>query len=302
MILKSLALWTTRGKRNIHFVFLLVFLGILYFQLKDFKYSSVSFSHFYYFFFALLLVQLNWLMEYLKWGKLLIFLKLPTEKKRISFASGMISDFLIPGIPSNFIGRIGYFESNQRMSLAAWISLTNSIQFFITALFGLISIFLLKIGNGIPIIFLLVVLLVGIVLFFSQKFQKFLSRKFSMYDSAEINRSELKYFIVQISLVSLLRMLIFTTQFYCLLLFFGIPAKVDLFLWIWLSYLAVTASPSLILGKLAVRETITAAIFQLGSFPLFPVVTASFCIWLINGFIPVFIAWLFVWKNTRLDQ
>ena len=83
-------------------------------------------------------------MEYLKWGKLLIFFKLPTEKKSISFASGMISDFLIPGIPSNFIGRIGYFESNQRMSLAAWISLTNSIQFFITALFGLFSIFLLK--------------------------------------------------------------------------------------------------------------------------------------------------------------
>jgi hypothetical protein len=112
-------------------------------------------------------MPINWLLEFVKWRVVLKNLELSENKARISFASGVISEFLIPGIPSNFIGRIFFYEKEERLKLSAWIQVTNLAQFLITLTFGLISMLYLNLSlstNSIYFIscfaFLIVVFLV----------------------------------------------------------------------------------------------------------------------------------------------
>ena len=118
---------------------------IFFFKPKiDFTYTPPSFKIS--FWIGTLLMPLNWLLEYLKWKVVLKKLKLPEKKAIISFASGVLSEFVIPGIPSNFIGRIFYFEKKDQFNLSVWIQIANLTQFTVTLIFGIISLFYLNLS------------------------------------------------------------------------------------------------------------------------------------------------------------
>jgi hypothetical protein len=237
-------------------------------------------------------MPINWLLEFAKWRVVLKNLELPENKASVSFASGVISEFLIPGIPSNFIGRIFFYEKEERLKLSAWIQVANLAQFLITLTFGLISMLYLNLSlssNSIFFIscfaFLIVVLLV--------------LRKFKIINLPKgiellaFKKSDLKPTILLL-LLSLLRFLIFSLQFGLILHSFSLAFDFQLFTFIWISYLFVSFSPSMFLGNLVIRESVTVSVFQLGNYPVFPVLYAAFFIWLVNNFLPVCLAWCYI--------
>ena len=91
---------------------------------------------------------------------------------------------------------------------------------------------------------------------------------------------------------------VFSTQFFFALLCFNIPFSTELFLWIWITYFAVTLTPSLFFGKIIVRDSIAVAIFSIGGYEALPVLLSSFSIWIINVFTPTLIAW----KKIKLNR
>lgn len=302
MLSENSLIFYGKNRQKVNILIFILFAVILIIQLNHLESFEINNLIILPFCLGLILTPINWLLEYYKWLKLLKFLKLPNDRAKISFASGMVTDFLIPGIPTNFVGRINYFESSRRIALTAWIQLKNSIQFLITVLFGVISMFVLNNGNKILVISLTLLVILISILFLLPRFQKFLSEKISSYRIEVLSQSEIRAFIFNIMTISLLRMIVYTTQFYCFLVAFNINPEFNLLFWIWLSYLAVTISPSLIFGKLAVRESVSAAIFQIGFFPILPVIAASFCIWLFNGLIPTLFAWSFLVSSKSSDK
>jgi len=120
--------------------------------------------------------------------------------------------------------------------------------------------------------------------------EKFLTHEIQM----EIKKQNKNPILLSLFGLSFFRFLIFSIQFALLLNSFGIIQNFSIFLWIWVSYLFVTLSPSLFMGNLIIRESITATLFSLGNFAVLPVVSATFLVWLINNFIPIVLAWLFI--------
>jgi len=243
---------------------------------------------------AILLMPINWILEYRKWLAILNHHTISKTKAKDSFASGMISDFIIPGIPSNFLGRIFYFEPNDRIKLTIWVQLSNGIQFLITLLFGLASLIILNLTESKFILLSIIVSLFLVFLMISKPgrrlIEKFLTHEIQM----EIKKQNKNPILLSLFGLSFFRFLIFSIQFALLLNSFGIIQNFSIFLWIWVSYLFVTLSPSLFMGNLIIRESITATLFSLGNFAVLPVVSATFLVWLINNFIPIVLAWLFI--------
>ena len=281
-----------RLKIVMHSLLFGLFASLFIYQLLRIPYQSIHVIDWAKFILPLLLVPINWYLEYKKWYLQLNFLKLPQENAHRSFAAGMVSDFIIPGIPTNFVGRIMYFDSSKRIALTTWTQITNGIQFLITLLCGMLSIFVLNKGSYLSGVVLLVCFGLLNALWLFPSIRGYIKKKFPGLFDGQIKSKTAIYYLIKIGFLSIIRMIVFTLQFLFFLNAFGIPFTVDLLFWIWLSYLSVTFSPSLFFGKLFVRESVTVAVFQLGNYAATPVLLASFAIWFFNGFIPTAIAWL----------
>jgi hypothetical protein len=240
----------------------------------------------------LVLVPLNWYLEFQKWREQLTFLNLPKTQSIQSFAAGMVSEFIIPGIPTNFIGRILFFDSTVRLALAGWTQITNAIQFLVTVLCGVVAILVLGKGSLVTLGFLLGIFGVIPMIWMIPAVRITIRKRFPALFLGEIKPRKIVDYLLQIGILSIFRMIVFSLQFVLLLYLFGIPISFELVWWIWLSYLSVTVTPSLFLGKLFVRETVTVAIFQMGNYATAPVLLATFSIWLFNGLIPTILAWI----------
>ncbi len=271
---------------------------VFYFHPKiDFSHISPTF-HFY-FWIGISLMPMHWLLEFFKWKVILRNLKLSEKQDKTSFASGIISEFLIPGIPSNFIGRVFFFEKKNRFELSAWIQLANLTQFCVTLFFGLGSLFYLNltpsrgsiyVGIGLTSLVLILIVLRKLKIIDMPKAIQGLSLK----------KNDVKP-IGLLSILSLIRFLIFSLQFGLILHSFSIAFEFQLFSYIWLSYLLVSFSPSLFLGNLIIRESVTVSVFQMANYPVLPVLYAAFLIWFVNNFLPVCIAWCYLtfFKKTE---
>ncbi len=273
--------------------FLFVLFGILViYQVLKIPYQYVQVAHWLWLIPILVLVPLNWYLEFQKWREQLTFLNLPKTHSIQSFAAGMVSEFIIPGIPTNFIGRILFFDSAVRLSLAGWTQVTNAVQFLVTVLFGMVAILVLGKGSLVTLSFLCGIFGVVLVIWMIPGVRGAVRKRFPELLLGDIKPRKIVYYLLQIGLLSIIRMFVFTVQFALFLYVFGIPLSSDLVYWIWLSYLSVTVTPSLFLGKLFVRETVTVAIFQMGNYATAPVLLATFSIWLFNGLIPTILAWI----------
>ncbi len=238
-------------------------------------------------------MPLNWVFEYSKWRVILKNLKLPDNKAGLSFASGLISEFLIPGIPSNFIGRIVYYEKESRFKLSAWIQLANLTQFFVTFVFGIVSMLVLNINisPSVSSIYYILGFFLLIILFLVFKKLKisFLPKEIQhlSFTTGDFKSLSLLF------LLSFIRFVIFTLQFVLILQAFSLEFDFQLVSYIWMSYLFVSLSPSLFLGNLVIRESVTVSVFQLAHYPVLPVLYSTFLIWLVNNFLPVCLAWCY---------
>lgn len=241
---------------------------------------------------GILLMPVNWLLEFTKWKMILKTLNLSESQAVKSFASGILSEFLIPGIPSNFIGRIFFFESQDRFKLSAWIQISNLGQFLVTLFFGLFSLLYLNFKLSSNSFYLILGFLLLILIFILLKNLNIIKLPKEI-QSLSFKKSDFKptSFLL---LLSLIRFLIFSLQFGLILHSFSIVFDFQLFNYIWISYLFVSFSPSLFLGNLVIRESVTFSVFQLGNYPVFPVLYAAFFIWLVNNFIPVCLAWCYL--------
>ena len=288
-------------------ILLAVFAVFFYFQLIkiDWAKEKIELVHPLFLIFTLFLVPINWLLEWLKWVVTIdvVDVRATQRVKLNSFFAGIITGMLTPNMLGNFIGRIYYFERRNRIPLIILTLVSNYAQFIASIVFGVIGIIIL---GKVPIdidIEQINFLLVGIgivvtILYFNFEWIfKFLKRKARIHELIR-NIKRRRIYRWKILLLSFLRHGIFTIQFSFILHAFGENLSVENVFWIWQVYLWVTIAPSLILGKLAIRESIAIWVLALAGMGELTVLICSFLIWTFNLLIPTIVG-LFICKEKE---
>ena len=288
-------------------ILLAVIAVFFYFQFIkiDWSKEQIQLIHPFYLIITLLLVPMNWFLEWIKWVITLNIAEVQTTQKikLNAFFAGIITGMLTPNMLGNFIGRIYYFERRNRISLIVLTLVSNYAQFIASIVFGIIGILIL---GKIPVDFeidqfnfiLIVIGLVVILFYFNfEWFFKFLKRKARIHLLIR-NIKRRRMYRWKILLLSFLRHGIFTLQFSFMLHAFGENLSLENVFWIWQVYLWVTIAPSLILGKLAIRESIAIWVLTLAGMGELTVLISSFLIWTFNLLLPTIIG-LFICKEKR---
>ena len=288
-------------------ILLAVIAVFFYFQFIkiDWSKEKIQLIHPFFLILTLLLVPMNWFLEWIKWVITLNIAEVQTTQKikLNAFFAGIITGMLTPNMLGNFIGRIYYFERRNRISLIVLTLVSNYAQFIASIVFGIIGILIL---GKIPVDFeidqfnfiLIVIGLVVILFYFNfEWFFKFLKRKARIHLLIR-NIKRRRMYRWKILLLSFLRHGIFTLQFSFMLHAFGENLSLENVFWIWQVYLWVTIAPSLLLGKLAIRESIAIWILTLAGMGELTVLISSFLIWTFNLLLPTIIG-LFICKEKR---
>jgi hypothetical protein len=108
----------------------------------------------------------------------------------------------------------------------------------------------------------------------------------------------------QILLWSVVRYLVFSVQFHFILLGFGVPFELKQLFILMLSYGLITWSPSILFGKLVLRELIAVAVFSWFAYPKEEIMLTAFFTWGFNVVLPVLIALIRIsstWKARFLS-
>lgn len=261
---------------------------------------------------ALLLVFLNWGIEALKWYLTVRKTGFKTSNGRIiqSLLSGISTGLITPNRLGNFIGRILYFQSKQRALLVLGTLYGNLAQFIATVFFGIIGLYF-TINNSIQFeysdtltVLSIVLTTLAVLIYFSFPFISFahitiLHRKSNII---QLFRQPAKRLFVPLLILSGFRYLVFILQFTLLLIGFGATYSHELIYSLYVLYMASTLTPTLILGKLVVRETL--ALIILGTIIFNPVIilAASFSLWVINLGFPALVGLYFFLKSKTPEE
>lgn len=254
-----------------------------------------------YLLFALLLVFPNYWLEFKKWDLITkaIHQTISTRLKIQSFFAGIITGMLTPNMQGNFIGRIYYFQRKFRLPITLLTLTANLGQFCITIALGVIGLILAK-NQSLQLISIpLVILILAIAFYFYFERIPVFRKRFKWYKYIQALLNDHKSLRWKIVWFSFLRNLVFSIQFLLALHAFGAEINWKTYWLIWELYLWTTLSPSLIFGKLFVRESIALWVFTVISIPEWNIVAASFFIWVVNLLIPTLLGLIICKKRIK---
>lgn len=286
-------------------IILTIAIGLLcFYQFKKLNFNNIN--HIYstdylYLACAFLLVFPNYWLEFKKWDFITkaINQAIPVRLKVQSFFAGIITGMLTPNMQGNFIGRIYYFQRKFRLPVTLLTLTANLGQFCITVALGLIGLVLAK-NQSLGVVSIpLIILIPAIVFYFYFERIPAFKKHFKWYKYIQILLSEHGKLRWKIIWFSLFRNLIFSIQFLLALHAFGAEINWKTYWLIWELYLWTTLSPSLIFGKLFVRESIALWVFTAISIPEWNIVAASFFIWVVNLLIPTLLGLIICKKRTK---
>lgn len=227
------------------------------------------------------------------------------KRSRIeSFFAGLITGMLTPNMIGNFLGRLYYFNKSHRGTITALTLLSNYAQFLVSLGFGFISVLLLGsipnfMDSSILIWTVLFTLLIALILyFFFESIVHWFYKKIDLIEFKKVLDSKpiLRW---ELLLNASLRFIVFSSQFVLMLMALGESFSLTLVLAVWQVYLFTMVAPSLFLGKIGVKESISLIVLtQIGVNP-YTVIISSLTIWFVNSLLPALLG-LIVCKEKRV--
>ena len=258
---------------------------------------------------VLIFMPLNWLIEALKWKKIVSksqILKIKTAYK--SVLVGCSTGFFTPNRIGDMVGRLMFLDPvNRKMGISYFLvnSLSQNIAIILLGLPPAILFFTL-VSNLFPVEFtyyfagiILLFFALSILLFVLPRLA--ISKKInrlSPYIQAFVNFKKLDF--IKILAFSLLRFTIFCVQFYFMLLFWDVNLSFwQALLVIPTNYLFITFTPSLAFSEPAIRSSY--AVLFIGTFlnQAPAIAFAGFALWLINYAFPMLFGAVFLVKRQQ---
>jgi len=250
----------------------------------------------------LLFTDANWLLEIVKWKTL------TTIEKKITFFEAFEQSFAsltASIITPNRIGEYGakalFFKSEKRKNIMGLNLIGNLSQLSVTIFFGCIGIiyFLMNYSPKIPKIniqnSIILVLFLFILIYFRKKLKLSKVKIF-------LNKISKKTYITVV-ILSILRYLIFTHQFYFLLVLLGV--EIDYFTalpLIFSMYFIASILPSLTIFDWVIKGSVAIFLFGFVEVNALTIVTVTTLMYVLNFAVPALFGSIFVLKFKPLTN
>lgn len=246
--------------------------------------------------FILIFSLFNWLLEILKWKTLV------TSVKNISFfesfkqsTSSLTASLLTPNRIGEYGAKAIYYLKTDRKKIMFLNLIGNTSQMFMTSLFGVLGIFLLanqltfKLETPSFIWLFLVLFIIVLVQFKHFIWEKIILRIISNFKSIpnHILFKNLKF--------SFFRYLVFSHQFYFLLIIFGVD--LDYFTAmsaIFTMYFIASIVPSFVVFDFIIKGSVAISIFSLFQVNEMIILSITTLMWLLNFALPSLIGSYYV--------
>ena len=253
-------------------------------------------------FFLMILTGFNWFFEILKWQQLVSSVQKISFKKSIEQCLGSLTVSLLT---PNRIGEYGakalYFSFNYRKRVLLINVINNLLQMLVTLVLGIIGILLLSQSQnlhstGLKFIY---ILLIGIsfcalIIFIIRK-TNIKMRGFS-FESLKLFLFQFPKKIITLGLLfSLFRYLMFSFQFFYLLLIFGVEISyLEAMKYITSMYLLASIIPSIFLFDVVIKGSVALYLFTLIGIDELIILSIVTCMWILNFVMPSIIGSFYV--------
>lgn len=255
--------------------------------------------------FVVLLMPINWGLESMKWKILLNGLQdISFFNAFVSILGGIAISLGMPNRTGEFVGRVMFLQKGNKISGSVKSIIGSAIQLFVTLIFGLFSLIFLKnyyhVGysnyiqfkNYQIIVTILFLILLGILLVLANKYSDRFSKLKELWSAFSVIDSKT---VSLISVLSVLRYIVFVFQYILLLLVFDIQIGLILSLaLICVVFLITSIIPSFFLTEAVTRTAISVLIFQPFTVNSLGITAVSLILWVINIVLPGLVGWLFV--------
>lgn len=245
-------------------------------------------------FLLLLLSSLNWFFEIIKWKILVSSIKKISFKNALEQSLGSLTASLFT---PNRIGEYGakaiYFSSNHRKRILLLNLISNLMQMSITIIFGCIGVWVFSTNYSIAIDYFKIsrgLIIIVVVFGFA-----IIGIKQSKYTIKGFSLEKIKQFIFKLSIkikgmasvLSLIRYLVFSFQFYFLLQLFGVQLSYFEAMTIITSmYLLASIIPSLFIFDIIIKGSVAVYLFSMAGVNELTILCIVTLMWLLNFVIP----------------
>ncbi|MFY0713270.1 flippase-like domain-containing protein [Seonamhaeicola sp. NFXS20] len=252
--------------------------------------------------FLLFLTFLNWFLEITKWQKLVTTLKKISFKKALEQSLGALTASLFT---PNRIGEYGakaiYFTGSNRKKIVLLNLLGNISQMLVTSIFGIIglSFFITKYSinidyyklRRITILFILILTIIAFVI----KNNTFTIKGFSIEKIKDYILTFPKKTLTLILVLSIIRYLTFSFQFYVLLHIFKVDISyLNAMVFITSMYFLSSIIPSIFIFDVVIKGSIAIYLFALIQINELTILSITTIMWLLNFVLPSIIGSYYV--------
>jgi hypothetical protein len=255
-----------------------------------------------------ILMFLNWGLEARKWQVLIApYEKISLLRSLQSVLTGITVSIFTPNRIGEFTGRIFFLEKADRFQASVKSIFGSCIQLSVTLVAGIIAIWVYHkkhYDQTVPLtgivdsqkkytlILIIAIALVGFLAIFRMSF----FTKYKHYLVAFLKMKKVE--LLHICVLAAIRYLVFTVQYYLILVVLGIEIEFSVaVILIALTFFIISIIPTFALTEIIVRSAVAVYVFSVlvPSQPLL-VASASFLLWLINLAIPALIGSFFLGK------
>ncbi|AUC82574.1 lysylphosphatidylglycerol synthase domain-containing protein [Lacinutrix sp. Bg11-31] len=242
----------------------------------------------------LFLSSFNWFLETLKWKTLVSSIKKTTFLEALQQSLGSLTASLFT---PNRIGEYGakaiYYAKHYRKRIVLLNLIGNIMQMAVTVVFGVIGFFFFAQHYPIEISthrvsrFLIIILVIFGLSLFGIKQKKYKIKGFSIEKVKQFIK-DLPFKISALTfLVSIVRYLVFSFQFYFLLQLFGVKLNyIEAMVIITSMYLLASVIPSIFIFDVVVKGSIAVYLFSFAGVNEFTILCIITIMWLLNFVLP----------------
>jgi hypothetical protein len=255
-----------------------------------------------------ILMFLNWGLEARKWQALIApYEKISLLRSLQSILTGITVGIFTPNRVGEFTGRIFFLEKADRFQASVKSIFGSFIQLSVTLIAGIIAIWayhkkhydeiiplsgIVDPQKNYTLILVISTAMIGFLAIFRMSF--FAKYKYYLAALLKIKKTEL----LHVSVLAVVRYLVFTVQYYLILVMLGIEIEFSIAcIPIALTFFIISIIPTFALTEIVVRSAVAVYVFS-ALVPSQPVLvaSASFLLWLINLAIPALIGSFFLGK------
>ncbi|MBC7696328.1 MAG: flippase-like domain-containing protein [Burkholderiales bacterium] len=256
---------------------------------------------------VILLMPINWGIESYKWKLITRQIEsIPYTTALKSVFTGICVGNIAPGRAMEFLAKIFFFKPENRPGVTVLHFINGMFQMLITVTMGIISIAfkLNQTHNSTNFIYLVIIGGICMLIFFCWAIFNvaFIQKKLKFIKWFRVNQTQQikfsKTLIIQLISFSIIRYLVFTTQFY--LLFNSLSPQNNIpetFMSIAAYFMLTSLIPMVSVIEPAIRAAIAIFVFNNFNDSTIIVVLSSTFIWIINVVIPSLIGYIIILKE-----